>query len=109
MLFLVMMGLIAALSRNPDAGLLVPLSIGGALAALCPIVFYPFSRTIWSAIDMAMMPLELPEIIAARDFLAIGADVDEIDETGSSDATDPASPPPSRPSRHGRRASRHEA
>lgn len=31
-----------------------------------PIVFYPFSRTFWSAIDLWMKPLEPDEIEAAR-------------------------------------------
>ena len=43
----------------------------GALAA--PFLFFPFSRTIWSAIDLAMRPLEFDEGVAP------GFELDEID------------------------------
>jgi hypothetical protein len=28
------------------------------VALLVPVVFYPFSRTIWNSIDLAMRPVE---------------------------------------------------
>jgi hypothetical protein len=34
---------------------------GGALALGFPVWFFPYSRTIWLAIDLAMRPLELSE------------------------------------------------
>ena len=39
-----------------------------------PVVFYPFSRTIWSAIDLAMTPMELDEIVAAEDVAHVRGD-----------------------------------
>ena len=36
------------------------------IAVAAPILFYPFARTIWSAIDLAMRPLELERASAWR-------------------------------------------
>lgn len=68
-LFLLLMGVIVLLSSNSDVSLAVPMTVGAVLAVMVPIAFYPFAKTIWSAIDLTMTPLELPEIIAARDHL----------------------------------------
>lgn len=36
-----------------------PILVAGiGVAVLVPLVFFPFSRTLWSAIDLAMRPLE---------------------------------------------------
>lgn len=41
----------------------VPLMIGHALlATVVPILFFPISRTLWTAIDIAMRPLEPHEV-----------------------------------------------
>lgn len=41
----------------------VPLMIGHVLLALVvPILFFPISRTFWTAIDIAMRPLEPHEV-----------------------------------------------
>lgn len=42
----------------PDIAVVPLLVIGLAVAALLPVAFYPFSKTIWTAIDLAMSPLE---------------------------------------------------
>ena len=42
----------------PEFDLTVLLPAAVAVALLVPIVFYPFSRTIWNAIDLAMRPIE---------------------------------------------------
>ncbi len=61
------------------------LTVIGALVV--PLLFFPFSRTIWCAIDLAMRPLEFDEGVAPDFELA-----DEIDrvrregEPGSSAA-----------------------
>jgi hypothetical protein len=40
-----------------------PLMLGNmALAAVVPLLFHPFSRTIWTAVDVAMRPLEPHEL-----------------------------------------------
>lgn len=47
---------------------LVPWLLGGlVVAVVAPVIFYPFSRTIWSAIDLAMAPMELDEIADAAE------------------------------------------
>jgi uncharacterized protein (DUF983 family) len=41
------------------AGSLVPwLIVAGALQIVLPVLFYPFSKTIWAAFDLIMRPLE---------------------------------------------------
>jgi len=69
LLFVVVMSFVFVLANNAGASIVPPLVVGGILALLAPLVFYPYSRTIWSAIDLAMTPLELDEIVAARDHL----------------------------------------
>lgn len=56
-----------AVARNADADASpIPyLAAGLAGAALVPVLLYPFSRTIWSAIDLFMRPLEPAEITEA--------------------------------------------
>ena len=44
------------------------LALGGmAVGVIVPILFYPMSRTFWSAIDLIMKPLEPKEIASARE------------------------------------------
>ena len=53
--------LIAFLASNPDASLW-PFLVGGFAAAVGgPLLFYPFSRTTWAAIDLIMRPVDQPE------------------------------------------------
>ncbi len=69
LLFITVILFVAVKNNNPDAGLILPLVIAAVIAVVAPIAGYPFARTIWSAIDLAMTPLELDEILAARDHL----------------------------------------
>jgi uncharacterized protein (DUF983 family) len=80
-LFVVLMGVIVALSQDPDASLKLPIVVGVVLAVALPLLTYPWSRTIWTAIVLAANPLELEEIVSARDHL------DEQRRTG--EAADP--------------------
>ena len=49
------------LAANPDADLL-PIVVSGLVAAvLAPLIFYPFSRTLWSAIDLILRPVHAAE------------------------------------------------
>ena len=67
---LVVAGYILAASANPDVSIW-PVVIAGAIAAVVtPIVFYPFSRTIWAAIDLALTPLTLVEQAEAETAMA---------------------------------------
>ncbi len=50
----------------PDPSAIALASGGMVVGTLVPVVFYPFSRTFWSAIDLGMKPLEPDEIETAR-------------------------------------------
>lgn len=64
-LFVIVMSFAIWLGNDPDAPLLPPLLIGLGVAVVLPILFYPFARTLWSALDLAMTPMELEEILDA--------------------------------------------
>jgi uncharacterized protein (DUF983 family) len=49
---------------DPPLVTLVVLSMG--VAAVTPVVFFPLSRTLWSAIDLLMRPLEPDDEVDAR-------------------------------------------
>ena len=52
---------IVLLAGDPDAGLL-PVFAGGVVGAvLAPLVFYPFSKTLWVAIELIMRPADAVE------------------------------------------------
>ena len=67
LLFLLCMGFVAWKATHADAGAAVPLAIGVAIGVLAPPFFYPFSRTVWSAIDLGMTPLEAAELADAAE------------------------------------------
>lgn len=46
----------AVTTPDPPVGVLIGVSL--AVALVVPVVFFPWSRTIWSAIDLLMRPLE---------------------------------------------------
>lgn len=81
LLFVLVMGFVFWKDQHPEAGVLVPVTVAVFLGVVAPIVFYPFSRTIWSALDVGMTPLELHEIVAAAD---------ASDRPGPGSAADPA-------------------
>ncbi len=80
-LFVLLMFFIFWKNTHPDTGVVVPLTIGIVGSVILPILTYPYSRTIWSAIDLAMTPMEMDEIVAAID--AVG------DTEPEPDAEDP--------------------
>jgi uncharacterized protein (DUF983 family) len=93
-LFVLLMGFMLWKNAHPETGLVVPIAVGVAIGIVAPIVFYPFARTIWSAIDLAMTPLELPEIVAAADALEAG----RVEGDGPVDGPiDPSGAPAGRP------------
>lgn len=67
--FVLVMAFILWKSAHPEAGLTMPLVVGIATGVALPIVCYPWSQTVWAAIDLAMTPLELREIVDAADAL----------------------------------------
>jgi len=64
-LFAMVMGVALWLGSHPDASALPFLVVGTVIAVVVPVVFYPFARTIWAALDLAMTPMELDEILDA--------------------------------------------
>ncbi len=62
---------IVLLDTNPDASLL-PVLVGGVVGAvLAPIAFYPFSKTLWVAVELILRPRdEVEPGDARRDVLA---------------------------------------
>ncbi|MDQ4132474.1 MAG: DUF983 domain-containing protein [Actinomycetota bacterium] len=61
---LLVLGMIPAiilLASNPDAPLAPIMIAAFAAAVLGPVLFYPWSRTIWVAIDLIIRPLEARE------------------------------------------------
>lgn len=73
-LFMVVMAFVFVKNAHSEASVVPPLIVGGLVAIVAPVIFYPYSRTIWSAIDLAMSPMELEEIIAAQDALGAPAE-----------------------------------
>jgi len=61
LLVLAIIPLIAVLATRPDVSLWPFLGIGLVAAIVAPLVFYPFSRTIWSAIDLVLRPPDRAE------------------------------------------------
>jgi uncharacterized protein (DUF983 family) len=57
---------VGLIATYPDiaTGPLVAISV--AVAVVVPLVFYPFSKTLWSAIDLAMRPLEPDDDVDPR-------------------------------------------
>jgi uncharacterized protein (DUF983 family) len=88
LLFLAVMGFVLVAANDGNRGLTVPLVVGLSVAILAPLLFYPYARTIWSAIDLAMRPLELDEIVAASVWL------DERRSAGDSPRDGPTGPLP---------------
>lgn len=61
LLVLAVVPLIVLLDSRPDQSL-TPIIVGGLAAALIgPLAFYPFSKTIWTAVDLVLRPVDAPE------------------------------------------------
>ena len=76
--------------HHVNAGLF--LGLGLALAIAGPVLTFPPSRTVWSAIDLIMRPLTEEERVSAQAFVAASAMQLEPED---------APPPPARPDRTG--------
>ena len=60
-ILLAVVPLIVRLADDPDASIL-PFVIGGLVGAIvAPIVFYPWSKTVWTAFDLILRPLAARE------------------------------------------------
>jgi uncharacterized protein (DUF983 family) len=57
---------VIAVEATGHHGWLIPLLAGGAvLSIVAPVVTYPFSKTVWAAIELIMRPLDPREVAAA--------------------------------------------
>jgi len=61
LLVLAIVPLIVLLDAKPEMSVWPIAAIGLVAAIVAPLVFYPFSRTIWSAIDLVLRPPGRPE------------------------------------------------
>jgi uncharacterized protein (DUF983 family) len=57
--------LIGSILSYPDIAVGPILVCSAIVAVVVPIVFYPFSYTIWAAVDLAMRPLDRTEVADA--------------------------------------------
>jgi hypothetical protein len=62
-LVLFAVGIFGFVITYPELPLLPLVSTAIAVAIVFPIVFYPFSKTIWTAIDLRMRPPEGDEVL----------------------------------------------
>jgi len=53
----------------PDVAVVPMIVVGIAIAVLFPLLFFPFSHTIWAAVDFAMRPVEPHEAEEANEAL----------------------------------------
>ncbi|MCB0978180.1 MAG: DUF983 domain-containing protein [Acidimicrobiales bacterium] len=72
LLFVLCMVFVAMKAVDHEASVLPVIVVGLPMALLAPVVFYPYSRTIWSAFDIGMTPLSDEERTAAAAALASG-------------------------------------
>jgi uncharacterized protein (DUF983 family) len=85
-----------AIAAYPDPPLLLLGLLGGAVTILFPIWFFPYSRMLWVAIDLAMRPLEFEEGVDPQWELATDA-AQLARERATVVAAPPTDDPPSAP------------
>jgi hypothetical protein len=56
---------IAVEANRPGTNLVPIIAVGGVVALVLPVLGYPFSRTLWTAILLIMKPLEEREVAEA--------------------------------------------
>lgn len=87
-LFLYSMGFAIWIGSNPGASLVPVLVVGVVIAIVLPVGFYPFARTLWAALDLAMTPMELDEILEAAEATDEAAEASDDAAEASDDATE---------------------
>lgn len=66
-LAIVLFAFVLARAGGDAGGPLWPVfAVGGVVAIALPVAFYPFSRTLWAAIDLAARPAEEDECRSGR-------------------------------------------
>ncbi len=61
LLALALMIYVLRIAADPGTSLVPVLVAGVIISVVLPVVFFPFSRTIWMAIDLAMRPVPRDE------------------------------------------------
>lgn len=61
LLALALMIYVLRITADPGTSLVPVLVAGGIISVILPVLFFPFSRTIWMAIDLAMRPVPRDE------------------------------------------------
>jgi uncharacterized protein (DUF983 family) len=92
-LFVVVMAFALYAASNPRSSVVLPLVIGSVIAVVLPIAFYPFARTIWIALDLAMTPMDIEEILEAAEADDAADDDGPTGATGTPGAAGPPDPP----------------
>lgn len=67
LLFVEVMAYTLARANGAEPPVAPFLVVGVLVGVVAPIALYPVARTLWSAIDLAMIPLELDEILDAHE------------------------------------------
>lgn len=62
---LIVVLVVGAAAWYPDIPVVPLVALSVAVALVVPVVFYPFSYTIWAAIELQMRPLEPDEVADA--------------------------------------------
>ncbi len=61
LLALALMVYVLRITADPGTSLVPVLVVGGLISVVLPVLFFPFSRTIWMAIDLAMRPVPMSD------------------------------------------------
>ena len=61
LLAIALMAYVLRVSAEPGTSLIPVLVVGLVISLALPVLFFPFSRTIWMAIDLAMRPVPLDD------------------------------------------------
>lgn len=69
LLFGLLMTYIYFNAQDKDVNMPVFIGIGAGIALLFPVVFYPFSRTIWSATEILAVKPTPEELEAAKNYI----------------------------------------
>jgi uncharacterized protein (DUF983 family) len=60
-LLLAIVPCIILFANDPDVSVVPVVLAGLAAAVLGPMLFYPFSKTLWTAVDLVLRPVDAPE------------------------------------------------
>lgn len=89
----VVLVLVIAVEATGRSNWLVPLlAAGGFLAVVIPVLCYPFSKTVWAAIELAMKPLDPREVADADQAEAAAKEADAAAKVADAAAEETAPP-----------------